>query len=219
MFVSDIFQEVDEEVRREQLKKLWDRYQNLIIAGVVLILAGVGGWRGYDWWQTKKATEFGTAFEAATTLAEQGKHAEAEAAFTKIATNGTAGYRGLARLRAAAEAAEQDPKAAITAYERIADDSSMGQVFQDLGGLRAGALLIDQGSFDIARARLEPLSAAGRTFRYSARELLALAAWRSGDTAGARRWYNMILTDAQTPAATRGRVEMLIALVDEHGKS
>ena len=217
--MSDIFQEVDEEVRREQLQKLWDKYQNYIVAGVVLILAAVGGWRGYEYWETKKAAEFGAAFEAAATLGEQNKHSEAEAAFAKIASDGTAGYRNMARLRAAAELATQDPKNAVAAYERIAGDGSVGQVLQDLAGLRAGALLIDQGSFDIARARLEPLSGADRAFRHSARELLALAAWRAGDTAGARRWFDLILTDAQTPASTRGRVEMLIALVGEQGKS
>lgn len=217
--MSDIFHEVDEEVRREQLKKLWDKYQTLIIAGMVLVLAGIGAWRGYDYWQAKQATKFGTAFEAATTLGEQGKHEEAEAAFAKIAADGTSGYRNLARLRAAAEIAAHDPKNAITAYERIADDGSVGQVLQDLAGLRAGALLIDQSSFDLARARLEPLSGADRAFRHSARELLALAAWRAGDAAGARKWFDLILADAQTPASTRGRVEMLIALVGEQGKS
>jgi hypothetical protein len=217
--VSDIFQEVDEEIRREQLKKLWDKYQNYIIAGIVLILAAVGGWRGYEWWETKKAVESGSAFEEAVALGEAGKHSEAEAAFSKVANEGTAGYRNLARMRAAAEVAAQDPKNAIAAYERIAGDSSTTPALQDLAGLRAGALLIDQGSFDIARARLEPLSGAGRTFRHSARELLALAAWRSGNTGDARHWFDMILTDAQTPASTRSRVEMLIALVDEQGKS
>jgi hypothetical protein len=217
--VSDIFQEVDEEVRREQLKKLWDKYQGLIIAGAVLILAAVGGWRGYEYWQAKKAAEFGADFEAAATLGGENKHSEAEAAFAKIAADGTAGYRSLARLRAAAEDAAQDPKNAVAAYEKIAGDSSVGQVLQDLAALRAGALLIDQGSYDIARARLEPLSGADRAFRHSARELLALGAWRSGDAAGARKWFDLILTDAQTPASTRSRVEMLIALVGEQGKS
>ncbi len=46
--MSDIFREVDEEVRREQLKKLWERYSILIVAVAVLIVAGVGGWRGYE---------------------------------------------------------------------------------------------------------------------------------------------------------------------------
>lgn len=217
--MSDIFHEVDEEVRREQLKKLWDKYQNLIIAAVVLILAGVGGWRGYEWWANKKAAEFGQAFEAAATLAHDGKHAEAQAAFAKIAAEGSAGYRKLARMRAADELAEQDAQKAIAAYENIADDGSAGPILQDLAGVRAGALLIDQGSFDIARARLEPLAKPERTFRHGARELLALAAWRAGNAEAARHWIEIILTDAQTPASTRGRIEMLSALVGGKAKS
>jgi hypothetical protein len=39
-----------------------------------------------------------------------------------------------------------------------------------------------------------------------------LAAWRAGDTTAAKRWFDMIMTDAQTPAATRSRVEKLMAL-------
>src|SRR5262249_59045441 len=39
-FVSDIFHEVDEEVRREQLKKLWDRYGNYAVAAAGLLLVG-----------------------------------------------------------------------------------------------------------------------------------------------------------------------------------
>jgi len=210
--VSDIFQEVDEEVRREQFQKLWERYQNYIFAGVVLILAAVGGWRGYEWWLGKRAAEIGTAFEAAQVLSIEGKHADAEGAFAKIVADGTASYRDLARVRQAAELAERDAKSAIAAYERIAGDTSVGSALRDLAGVRLGSLMIDQGSYGDARARLEPLAADGRPYRYTARELLALSAWRSGDTAGAKRWFDLIITDIQTPPATRSRVEMLIAL-------
>lgn len=215
--MSDIFREVDEEVRREQLKKLWERYQNYVFAGIFLILVAVGGWRGYEWWEGKRAAETGTAFEAAQSLSEEGKHADAEAAFAKIMVDGTASYRHLARVRQAAELAQRDTKAAIVAYEQIADDNSVGSALQDLAGLRAASLLLDQGSFNEARSRLEPLAADGRPYRYTARELLALGAWRAGDTAEAKRWFEMIIMDIQTPPATRSRVEMLIALVAADG--
>lgn len=210
--MSDIFQEVDEEVRREQLKKLWDRYQNYIFAGMVLILAGVGGWRGYEWWEGKRAAETGILFEAAQALSSEGKHAEAEGAFATIVRDGTASYRDLARVRQAAELAERDAKSAIAAYERIAGDTSVGPALRDLAGIRAGSLMIDQGSHNDAHTRLEPLAADGRPYRYTARELLALSAWRAGDTAGAKRWFDLIITDIQTPPATRSRIEILIAL-------
>ena len=83
--MSELFDEIDEDLRREQLKKIWDRYSTLIVAVAVLIIAGVGGWRGYEYFQAKKAAEAGSAFEAAVALADQNKYADAEAAFTKLA--------------------------------------------------------------------------------------------------------------------------------------
>lgn len=210
--MSDIFQEVDEEVRREQLKKLWERYGNLAIAAALVVLVGVGAWRGYEWWEAKKAAESGAAFEAAMALAESGKRTEAEAAFGKIAADGTTGYRHLARLREAAELSQTDPKAAIAAYEKMAADGGAGPVLQDLAALRAGALLIDSGALAEAQRKLEPLAAAERPFRYTAREFLVLAAWRAGDAATAKRWSDTILTDALAPAGARLRVEQLMAL-------
>jgi hypothetical protein len=164
------------------------------------------------WWEAKKAAETGAAFEAAATLAEAGKRGEAEAAFAKIAADGTAGYRHLARMREAAELAQSDAKAAIAAYDQIAADRAVGPVLQDLAALRAAALLIDTGALQEAQRRLEPLAANDRTFRHTAREFLVLAAWRAGDATAAKRWSDLIMTDAQTPAATRSRVEMLMAL-------
>jgi hypothetical protein len=217
--LSDIFQEVDEEVRREQLKKLWDRYGIFVVIAACLVVAAIGAWRGYQWWEAKKAAEAGAAFEAASTLAETGKHSDAEAAFAKIAVDGTAGYRHLARLREAAELAQGDAKAAIAVYDKIAADGSVGPVLQDLAALRAGALLLDTASFAEAKQRLEPLTGDDRTFRHTARELLVLAAWRAGDSTTAKRWFDMIIADVQTPAATRSRVEMLMALGATASKS
>ena len=109
--MSELFDEVDEEVRREQLKKLWDKYSLYFIALMVLVVAAVGGWRGYQYLEAKKAAEAGATFEKAVELSEQGKHAEAETAFTDLAAKAPSGYRTLAGLRAAAEAASRDPKA------------------------------------------------------------------------------------------------------------
>jgi hypothetical protein len=216
--VADIFQEVDEEVRREQLQKLWQRYGNLIIAACVLIVVAVGAWRGYEWWQTKKAGESGAAFENAVTLAEAGKHQEAEAAFAKLAADGTAGYRALARLREAAELAQTDRPAAVKAYDEIAADGSAGSVIQQLAAVRAGILLVDTAPYSDMRQRLESLTAADKTFRHTARELLALSAWKTGDMTAAKQWADMITTDPQSPEASRSRAQVLSELIAAGGK-
>jgi len=211
--VTDIFQEVDEEVRREQLKRLWERYGTYFIAACVLIVAGVGAWRGYEWWQAKQAAQSGGAFEQAVELAQSGKHEEAAAAFAKLATDGTASYRVLARLREAAELASSDKKAAVTAYDAIAADKSAGQVIEDLAAVRAGFLLVDMAPYSEIRTRLEPLTSADRPFRHSAREILALSAWKSGDTSEARRWTELMMSDPQTPPGARSRAEILGELI------
>jgi hypothetical protein len=217
--LADIFQEVDEEVRRERLKQLWDRYGTLIVAGAFVIVAAIAGWRGYQWWDAKKAAEAGSAFEAAMGLSEAGKHAEAEVAFAKIATEGTLSYRTLARFHEAGELNQTDPQAAVRAYESLAADSSIGRVMQDLAAVRAGLILIDTAAYGELSARLEPLTANDRVFHNTAREILAFSAWRASDRVAVRHWIDLIMTDAETPPGTRSRVEVLMALTTADGKS
>ena len=195
--MADIFHEVDEEVRRDQLKRLWDRYSLYLIALAVLIVAAIGAWRGYEYYVTKKAAIAGAAFEAAVTLSEQGKHAEAETAFAGVVAQAPDGYRVLVRFRAAAELANDKPADAVKAYDELAADSSLGALWQDLAGLRAGMLLVDSAQLSDLRHRLDPLAEPGRTFRHTARELLALSAWRTHDMTSARRYIDIIAADAE----------------------
>ena len=217
--MADIFHEVDEEVRRERLKKLWDRYSIYIIGAAALIVAVVGAWRGYEYWQAKQAAAAGAAFESALSLSEAGKHDEAEAAFTKIAGEAPAGYRMLARFRAAADLAQAKPPEAVKAYDELAADTSLGTTLQDLAAVRAGMLVVDNAPLSEMQRRLDPASAPERSFRHTARDLLALSAWRNHDFAAARRYIDMIATDAETPAGTRARAEVLSALIAADGKS
>jgi hypothetical protein len=217
--VSELFDEVDEDVRRDQLKKLWDRYSIYIIAGALLIVAAVGGWRGYQYVEAQKAAEAGVAFDRAVELSDQNKHAESEAAFETLAAKAPSGYQMLARLRAAAELASRDPQAAAKLYDDIAADRSVGASIQELAKVRAAGLLVDTAGYADMLARLEPAAAPNGIFRHSARELLALSAWRANDTTAARRWLDLIANDADTPPGLRSRAEALQALLPPVAKS
>jgi hypothetical protein len=217
--LADIFQEVDEEVRRERLKQLWDRYSALIVLVGLVIVIGVGGWRAYQWWDAKKSAEAGAAFEAALALSEGGKHAEAEAAFAKIATEGTSGYRILARFNEAGALAQTNPAAAAKAYDALAADSGIGRLMQDLAAVRAGLILVDTAPYNDLMTRLEPLTTGDRVYHNTAREILALAAWRGSDRTATRRWVDLIMTDPETPPGARARAEALMALTAPDAKS
>lgn len=216
--MSDIFNEVDEEVRRERLKQMWDRYSGLIIGVALLVVVGVGGWRAWEYWEQRKAAESGAAFEAAATLSTEGKAEAAVVAFDRLAAEGSSGYRILARFREAAELAEKDRPAAIKAYDALAADTRLSRTLQDLAAVRAALLAVDGAGYDEIQRRLEPLAAADRAFRHTAREILALSAWRAGDAAATRRWVEMVTSDAETPANTRARVEVLTAVTPNVSK-
>ena len=217
--MSEIFNEIDEEVRRDQLKKLWDKYSIYLVAGAILIIASVGGWRGYEYLEAKKAAEAGAAFDKASELSEANKHAEAEAAFTSLAASAPSGYRVLARLRAAAELAGRDAPGAAKLYDDISADRSVGAPERELAKVRAAGLLLDTSTYPNMLTRLETATAAGATFRHTARELLALSAWRANDTTAARQWLDMIANDGDTPPSLRSRAEALQALLPPVAKS
>lgn len=217
--MTDIFREVDEEVRRERLKRIWQRYQTLILGTVALIIFAAGGWRYYEFQQNRRAAEVGTYFDNAMALAEAGRHDEAEKAFAQVVRVGTSGYRDLARMRLAAEIALRDPAAAIASYGQIANDPSTERALRDLATLRAATLHIDAGSYQEARKLLEPLAVAGHDFRHTARELIVLAAWKGGDMASIKKLYLTIVADRDTPPPVRSRIEMLLALSVDEAKS
>lgn len=217
--MSDIFREVDEEVRREQLQKLWDRYGLLIIAVAVLVVVAVGAWRGYQWYEAKRAAELGAAYDAALELSREGKHEEAAKAFAQLAGRGTPAYRVLAHLREGEELAARDADAAVAVFDRLAADAANPGLLRDIAAIRAGFALVDKAPYaDISR-RLEPLAVPSGPMRHTARELLALSAWRNGDMAAARRWGEAALADPEVPADLRVRMSVLIALAGESAKS
>jgi hypothetical protein len=217
--VSELFDEVDEDVRRDQLKKLWEQYSIFIIAGALLIIASVGGWRGYEYVEARKAAEAGAAFDKAVELSEASKHTEAEAAFADLAAKGPAGYRVLARLRMATEVASRDAPAAAKLFDEIAADRSVGVAAQDLARIRAAQLLLETATYPNMKERLEAAAAPGATFRHTARELLALSAWRANDAAATRQWLDLIANDGETPPSLRSRAEALQGLLPTVAKS
>ena len=100
--MSDIFQEVDEDVRRDKAAEFWKKYQNHFVAVAALIVLATAGWRFYDYRREQTAQAAGAQFEQALQLDRAGKTADAASAFAKIATEAPSGYRIVARLAQAA---------------------------------------------------------------------------------------------------------------------
>jgi hypothetical protein len=209
-----LLRQVDEELRRERLQKLWEQYGIYAIAAAVLIVAGVGG---FKWWEARKiaaAEAAGARYEAASGLANTGKADDAKKAFEAIVGEGPAGYATLARLRLAAGTAKAgNPAAAIALYDALARDTSADPLLRDFARLQAAALKLDSGDFMEMQNRLNDLLGEQNAWRYSARELLGLAAYRAGKLEEARQALGLLTTDPKVPPSIRERAGSVLSLV------
>ncbi len=211
--MADIFNEIDEELRNEQIRKLWDRYGVLVLVMALAIVVAVAGWRGYEYWRLTQSRAQGDAFAAATRLVHSGDTKTAEEAFRGLAETGSGGYPTLAALRAAATLAEQgDAAAAIRAFDAAAK-APTPTLLADVARIRAAYLAVDIEDRAAVEGRAAPLVLAGKPFRHEAREVLALAAWKAGDLAGTSKWVQAIEADPETPRGLADRVAVLNALL------
>jgi hypothetical protein len=210
--VSDIFREIDEDIRRENYFKLWQRYGRYVIAVAVIAVVAtalVVGWREY---RLRQLQALGVQYAAALDLAHQGKDKEAEGAFGAL-TQGAGSRALLARFETAAiKAKSNDAPGAIAIYDQIAGDAGVDQTYRDFAALSAARFVVDSDPKD-AIARLQKLTDGVNPWHASALELTAIAQLKGGDKDAARATYQKLSDDLTAPAGLRARAtEMEAAL-------
>lgn len=215
--MSDIFREVEEEIRRDKATALWNKHGTKLIVAALVVVVGVGGWRFYDDYQFKQRAGLGARFEAAVSDADAGK-AEAGAALTALAEDKNGIYPVLARFRLATDMAakakdEPGRRDAASAFDALAGDSTLPVDLRELAKLRAGMVFVDNGPYEEAERRLMPLTAPDQPFRNSAREGMALAAYAAGKFNKALDALQAIILDTDATASLRQRAEIMLAVV------
>lgn len=212
---DSLAREVDEELRREQLLKLWERYGTYIVAAAVLIIAGIGGFKYYEHRRLQAAEAAGARLAQASRELAQDKKAEASKTLDAIAATSPAGYAALARLRLAAADREAGKTAeAAAAYEAIAK-SGIDSLLADYAQLQAAMLRLDGASWTDMQNRLNNIAVDNNPWRFSARELLGLAAQKAGKNEEARTEFQRLLGDRNTPPSIAERARIVMAMLTE----
>ncbi|MEM8812424.1 MAG: tetratricopeptide repeat protein [Pseudomonadota bacterium] len=212
--MSDIFREVEEELQRQKMKRIWDRYGLWVIGGALAIILGTVGFKGWEAYQASQAADRGDRFLAALELSEEGRTDEAAAALEALTQDGGPGYAILSRFRAASDLSiGGDAQAALDAFDAIAADSNVDGFLQDIARIRAGYIAVDMETADAVRSRIGDLAEADGPLRFSAREILGLSAWAASDYQAAKTQYDALRSDTEMPTAMRQRVELMQALL------
>jgi hypothetical protein len=211
---DSFLREVDEAVRQDQYKKLWDNYGVYALAGLLLIVAAVAAYKGWSYWQERQAQEAGAKFSEALTLEGGTDDAKAHDLLASLAAQGPEGYRVLARFQlAAAEAKAGDLDKAVADYDALASDAGADQILQGHAALQAAALRLDKADYAEMDRRLKGLIDSNGAWRFSARELLGLSAYRLNDMREAERQFSALIGDEDTPPNLRERADMMLALI------
>lgn len=211
--MADIFREVDEDLRRDRLKAIWDRYGTLIVVVAAIVVLGVGGWRGWQYYESRAAAAAGDGYMAAATLAEDGKIEEARKAFAALAADAPAGYRTIARLREADEAAKADKATALRLYRAVVDDAGADAMLRDAARIRGAYVAVDAGTPEDVKALAEPLTRSDTGWTALAREALGLAAFKAGDHENARRQFEAIVSNPTAVGQVRQRADLMLAVL------
>jgi hypothetical protein len=210
----DFFREVDEAVRQDRYKQLWDQYGIYAIGAAAAVVLAVAGHKAWTYWQDKQAQEAGAKFTQALSLEDGPEAATAREMLAAMAEKGPEGYRVLARFQlAAAEAKAGELDKAVAAYDALAKDPSVDSILRDSAQLQAAALRLDKADYAEMEQRLKGLIESSSAWRFSARELLGLSAYRLNDMREAERQFSALLSDQGTPPNLRERADMMLALI------
>lgn len=215
---DSFIREVNEEMRQDQAKALWDRFGPVAIVLAVVVVLATAAWVAWDYWTTSRANASGDRYSQALVLAGQDKPDEALAALEALQADGYGAYPVLARMRAATVLdAKGDRAAAVAAFDAVAADGGVDAPVRDMARLRAGLILVDSGSYADVSSRVEALAADTNPLRHSAREALGLAAWKEGRSADALTLFEQISADELAPRNLRERATLMSELIRGSG--
>ena len=217
---DSFIREVNEELRQDKAKALWDRFgPAAIVIGVGVVLA-TAAFVGYDYWVETRASRSGDAFSQALKLANDGKSDEALKALQALEAEGHGAYPVLARLRSATVLADKgDFSGAVAAFDKVSNDGSIPVAIRDMARLRAALVLVDHGTHADVASRVGVLNAETNPLRHSARELLGLSAWNEGKSAEALKFLEQVSADDTAPRNVRERANLLTELIRGSGST
>ncbi|RHW18086.1 hypothetical protein D1610_06215 [Sphingomonas gilva] len=206
--------EVDEELRRDQLREFWTKRGILLIAVLAIALAAFGGWLYWQHHKTSQAAAQGERFSAALDDVGAGARDKAAPVFAELAKEGTPGYRAMAKMMQADLALERgELPAAAAIFGEIAADTTLPQPIRDLALIRQTAAQFDTLKPEQVIQRLKPLAVKGNPWLGSAGEMVAIAHLKLNQTREAGAIFQLIAQEEGVPDTLRSRAVQMAGVL------
>lgn len=218
--MSEVFREIEEDLRLERYRALAVRYWRPAAAAAVLLVGAIGGSLVLAEIRDNRRESEGERYAAALAKLATGRPAEAALDLTELADTAEEGYRVLAELaQGAARARSGDLNGGWRAFRRIAQDSDLPAHFRGFASVQMAMLLLDYeqevdyyGESGYIRAQIRELFEGDGPWRHLAREVDAHLAYRDSDFELARSRFRGLAGDPEAPPGVRARAREMLNL-------
>ena len=208
--MADIFDEIDEDLKRDQMQLLWARYGKIVMVAVGAIVCLVALRQGYNTWQTSQAEASASAYQQAL------RSDDVIGALGSKRGQLTDGYAALAQFQIAAQqAVSDDLVAAEASYLALASDASLDPLYQQAAILLSVMVAPQDADVPALAARLSTLETGAGPWQAMALETGAGLALRNGNKDSAVAKYKRLAEMADAPASIRQRAERMIVMLGD----
>ena len=216
--MADIFDEVSEELKKDQLITTWKKYSKLIIILVSLIILSLVSYQAYITWNKKKLEIIsGQYFQAIENLEEK-NYSVSQKLFLNNSQKNTSGYSILS-LFGLAETNYQNRKIdeMILNYKNIYDDESIDIYYRNLSRILS-VLKDNTSSFDQQKLLLEPILKSPSLLQVLAAELEVLLLIKFDKIKEAKQALNVLLKRSDLSFEQKNRLELINKIYKNNAK-
>jgi hypothetical protein len=221
--VSEIFneleQELNEDLHRDKLIRIWNQYGKYIVAALVLVLGCIIGYMSWRSYKEAKAIDSTQQLIKILRQVEQGKIMDAFAELRELSNKSSSDiktltefiYSGL-RLKVYEQSGKINELQEQELDELVALEKDVKQdiVWRDLAALTTVLYKFDILSPQELIKKLRPLISVDRPFMFSALEITAFLHMKAGEFEEAKSLFEQISKDANAPAEMRQRAELML---------
>ena len=205
--------EVDEDLKNESMKKLWDKYGLFITICVVVALSLAVSYESIKAWYIKRAENWSDTYAVALNLQNQGKYDESLAALNVIIDGKFGAFADLAKMQQVNVLSDQGKEEeAIIALGTIANDKDFNKQLRDLAIIKLASHKLDTATSEEIKNILEPI-ASDNAWYGTAQEMLAIVAVRDGNIEEAKNIYQSLLDNTSVSDELKNRVRDILSVL------
>jgi hypothetical protein len=212
--LTDLFEEVEEQLRSDRYRTFALRALPWLLGLAVAALIATLAWWGWSHYREMAAGKASEQYAAGLDALQQGQSDQAVKLFTQVSQSPTKGYKSLALMQlGGVQLSQNKTSAAVQLFDQAAE-AAPDAVLGDAARLKSAFAILDTAPFSEVEGRLAPLMKDGHPYRVQAREALAFAKLMKGDGAGARRDFVVISQSLEAPDGARQRAKAAMDLID-----